>query len=306
MTSSSVSEHLPNWLRATSVELLIVGLALMPGCSHSEKAATFSGYMGSGAGAKQMTMAALEPVAQAAERQVIRTGSMQALSNDPAQSADKVQALVAEFGGVVDRSTINGERQHATSAEMTVRVPASRFDDFRGRIRQLAGRVQQETTEARDVTREATDQQATLQNYQAEEEQYRTLLKRAGTVKDIADVTQKLADVRGRIDRLQADIRFLQQQVQMSQLTLRILAEYTPEATEWHPLHQARQSLRDALSGFTDLADSIFAIIVFIPIALLWIVVSFVLLKLAWIVVRRIGRVFFPHFRLWRRTQQQG
>jgi hypothetical protein len=283
-----------------------LSILLASGCSYSKKVMPFSGTE------TRYTAATLDavrfgaPVAEAAERQVVRTGSMQTLSNDPARSADKVQGLVAEFAGVVDRSTINGERQHATSAEMTVRVPASRFDEFRGRVGQLAGRVQQETTEARDVTRESTDQQATLRNYQAEEEQYRALLKRAGTVKDIADVTGKLADVRGRIDRLQADIRLLQQQVQMSQLTLRILAEYTPEATEWHPLYRARQSLRDALSGFTDLMDSIFAIVVFIPIALLWIVVFFVLLKLAWIVVRRIGRIFFPDFRLWRRGPQQG
>lgn len=273
--------------------------SVMTACTYSKKAS-----FGAGSGVASISLAASPAIP--ADRQVVRTGSMQLISSDPAQTSDKVQTLVAEFGGVVDKSTINGERQHATSAEMTVRVPATRFDEFRGRLRQLGAKVQQETTEARDVTREATDQQATLRNYKAEEEQYLALLKRAGSIKDIADVTEKLADVRERIDRLEAEIRLLQQQVQMSELTLRVIAEYSPEATEWRPLYQARQSLRDALSGFTDFIDSIVAIVVFIPVALLWIVLFFVLLKLAWLVIRRIGRIFFPNFRLWRRREPAG
>jgi hypothetical protein len=234
---------------------------------------------------------------EAAERQIARTGSMRMVS-DPARTTDAIQKLTADFAGLVDRSVINGERERASTAEVTVRVPAQRFDEFRGRVRQL-GRVQQDSVQARDVTKEATDQQATLRNYRAEEEQYLALLKRAASVKDTADVTEKLANVRGRIDRLESEIRVLQQQVQMSQLSIEILAEYSPEATQWRPLYEARQALRNALDGLTDFIDSVFSILVFVPVILLWAVFIFVLLKLGWVLVRRLGRIFFPALPLW-------
>lgn len=170
------------------------------------------------------------------------------------------------------------------------------MNDARQELRKLGTRVQQESTAARDVTRDYVDQQAELRNLRAEEQQHLSILKRATQVKDITVVTEKLAEVRKRIDRLEAESRYLAEQVQMAELSVQILPEIKATVgLDWQPLNSARLALRSALDGIGDWVDGVIAIILHIPVILLWALTLALLVKIAWILLRATVRAVFPH-----------
>lgn len=228
------------------------------------------------------------------DRQVIRTASLQLFSNDPAQSAARAEQLAQSLGGFVISSAVSGSAHDEQSANLELRVPERRMNDARQELRKLGTRVQQESTAARDVTRDYIDQQSELRNLRAEEQQYLSILKRASQVKDITAVTEKLGEVRGRTDRLQAESRYLAEQVQMAELTVQILPEVKAAGLNWQPLNSARLAMRSALDGLSDWLDDIIAIVLHVPVVLLWVATLALLAKIAWILLRTAMRTFFP------------
>ena len=95
-------------------------------------------------------------------RKVIRTSSLELVVGHPAETLDTIAALVEGVGGYVETS--NGSGQNASSATLTVRVPADRFEQAKKAIRKLALHVESERVDAQDVTRQYVDQDARLRN----------------------------------------------------------------------------------------------------------------------------------------------
>jgi hypothetical protein len=236
-------------------------------------------------------------------RQVIRTGTLEIIATDPLHAAEQLRNLAGRFSGFVVNSQVTGSDERTRSAQVTIRIPAERFDEARAQVRELAISVEQDTIEARDVTREYVNQTATLHNCRAEEAQYLAILKRATEAKDVLEISSKLAEVRGRIEELQADLRFQRNQVEMSLLTTNITA--TAEARvfglRWRPLYKAKLSLREALSGMADYGDSMVELFLNLPVIAIWTVTVLALLKVGWLVLRRIVLLFFPGLAKWLR-----
>jgi hypothetical protein len=68
----------------------------------------------------------------------------------PAQTAEQITQLAQRAGGFLVTSNVNGGAD-ATSASLTLRVPAEKFDEVRVQIRKLALRVENESIERRTL-----------------------------------------------------------------------------------------------------------------------------------------------------------
>jgi hypothetical protein len=240
-------------------------------------------------------------------RQVIRSGTLEITSTDPSQAAELLHSLAVSLSGFVVSSRVSGSDEQTRSAQVTIRIPAERFDEARARVRTIAKTVDQDTTEAQDVTREYMDKSAELRNARAEEAQYREILKRATTTKDVLEVSSKLAEVRGRIDQREADLRYLQHQVEMSLLKINItaIAEARVFGIRWQPLYKAKLSLRGALSAIADYGDSMVELLVNLPVIAMWSITVMAVLKCGWILLRRGVLLFFPELGRWLRRRAQ-
>ena len=119
-----------------------------------------------------------------ADRKVVRTSSMELVVRKPADSAEQIRTLAERMGGFLLSSEVRGDSD-VSGGSLTVRVPASRFEEARAEIRKLALRIESEKIEAEDVTRQYVDQESNLRNLKAEEAQYLTILKQ---------VTRELAE----------------------------------------------------------------------------------------------------------------
>jgi hypothetical protein len=250
---------------------------------------------------------ALASSADSADRQVIRSGTLEIIATNPLHAAEDLRDLATHLSGFVVSSKTNGSDERMQSAQVTVRIPAERFDEARAQVRVIAKSVEQDSVEARDVTREYVDQEAALRNARAEEEQYLLILKRAASIKDILEVDSKLAEVRAHIDELQGDLRLLHHQIEMSLLTVNItpMADTQVLGIRWRPLYKAKLSLRAALSAIADYADSMLELLLNFPIIAIWAFTVIALLKIGWMVLRRMILLFFPALGTWLRRPLQ-
>lgn len=234
------------------------------------------------------------------DHQVVRTASIQLFSNNPGETANRVEQVTEQFGGFIVSSNVSGSERNEQSANVELRVPEPKLDDARKALRALGTRVERESTMARDVTRDYVDQQSDLRNLRQEEQQYLAILKKATQVKDITQVTEKVSDVRGQIEKLEAESRYLAEQVQMADIALQVLPEVkATSGIGWHPWNGARLAMRSALDGLADYVDGMVSVVLHVPVVLLWAVTLALLIKIAWLLIRVMGRALFPHASWW-------
>lgn len=154
-----------------------------------------------------------------------------------------------------------------------VRVPASGLETALVGFKKVAVRTEREQVTIRDVTREFYDNEAHMRNLEAEEQQYLAIMKQAHTVKDTLDVSEKLSDVRDRIERLDAQIQVMTHDIEMSVVTIALMEESDARlfGIRWRPLHNAKIVARELLAGLGDWVDWVVAVLIKLPLIVLWV-----------------------------------
>jgi cell division protein FtsL len=228
------------------------------------------------------------------DRRTIRNGEMDLIVKNPRDSSEAIRQLAERVGGFLVSSEISGE-EDASSASLTIRVPAARFEEARGEIRKLGLRVDSEKLEAEDVTRQYVDQSARLRNLRAQETQYLGILKQAKTVEDTLKVSDKLNEVRGEIEQQQAEFDALSKQVETVALTISLRAEADAKVfgLNWRPLYQLKLAARQGLDSIGDYAASMAAFLFYLPTVLLWLATILIGAAAGWRILRWAGKALF-------------
>jgi len=230
----------------------------------------------------------------AADRKLVRTGSLELTVKSPADAAEQIRRMAENMGGYLESAQIGGTKD-APTADITIRVPAVRFEDAKAQLRTLAARVESEKTDAQDVTRQYVDMEARLRNLRAEEAQYLAILKSAYKVEDLVQVTEKLSEVRGEIEQQQAEFQTLSKQVETVAITisLRAFADTQVFGLNWRPLYQLKLALRNGLEALGDYAATMAAILFYVPVILAWGLTILLAAVVGWRLLRWTARRFF-------------
>ena len=230
----------------------------------------------------------------AEDRRMVRTDSLDLVVNSPADSADNIRQLAEGVGGFLETSQVSGERD-ATTASLTIHVPAARFEEVRAAIRKLGLRVESERVEAQDVTKQYVDEESRLRNLCAQEAQYLAILKHASTVSDTLEVSEKLNEVRGEIEQQQAEFEALSKQVETVAITVSLEADVDTQVfgLHWRPLYQLKMAAHDGLNGLAGYAATMASVIFYLPAVLLWMGTILLGLALAYRILRWAGRALF-------------
>ncbi|MDX6611549.1 MAG: hypothetical protein QOD75_735 [Blastocatellia bacterium] len=230
---------------------------------------------------------------QASERKIIRNANLTVEVTSPTDTQRKVVSIAESHQGFVVTSestqrTTEDKSKPEITVNLTVRVPATQFNQVMEEIRALGIRVSQEKVTGQDVTEEFIDLEARIKNQKALEGQFIEIMKRAGKVEDALQVQRELAAVRTEIEKLEGRRRFLENQASLStiNITLQTPTEIVINAAGfWF-------NLKSAFGDGFDVAVAIIFFLIRAITALLPIVVL-VLLPLALIVkfvVRRLWR----------------
>ena len=129
---------------------------------------------------------------------------------------DQVASLAAANGGFVSSSSTSSN-DDARSGQLTVRVPADRFDSVRQSLSGL-GEVESQAIRGEDVSGQLVDFDARLKSLRAQEESLRVLVGQAKEVGEILQVQSSLFAVRQQIEQLVAQKANLEQATTLATL----------------------------------------------------------------------------------------
>lgn len=234
-----------------------------------------------------------QPGAEDTDRKIVRAAALEIEVKDSPACLQQIRGVAERVGGYLESSQTAGA--DAPAGNITIRVPALRFEEVLGEIRKLAVRIESEKVNAADVTRNYVDREAKLRNLRAEESQYLTILKRAATVQDTLDVSSKLNEVRGEIEEQQAEFAALTKQVETVAISVSLVptADTHVFGMHWRPWYTVKLAAHDGLDGLGSFAGTVTATVFLLPTILLWLAFVVISLAIAVRMLRWIWRVFF-------------
>ena len=128
------------------------------------------------------------------ERKIIRNADIRLETNSPEEAQQKITRIAESKNGfVIETSQTSSDVRTSTRdiVNMTIRVPAAKFDEAIGEIRATGSRVIEETVKGQDVTEEFIDIEARLKTQRALEEQFLEIMKRSTSVADALNVQRR-------------------------------------------------------------------------------------------------------------------
>ena len=200
-------------------------------------------------------------------------------------TADLDQKIKSLGGYVEDQSVHNGSNyasRRYRSANLTVRIPEEKADQFTSDISGLANVVSQ-NLRREDITLNYVATSSRVTALETEEARLLELLAQAETMEDLLTIEARLTDVHYELENYTSQLRLYDNQIDYATIYLYIeeVQEYTP-VEEPGFFERIRNTFSDALEG---LGDGIVNITVFLvgnsPYILVFCAMAFVIFKLA-------------------------
>lgn len=203
------------------------------------------------------------------DRKIIKTGTMQIEVPDIGKAIGQISDIAGQVNGYVVASNQRGD-EDSPSGYISIRVPATRFNDALQKLRDIATKIVTEGTTSQDVTEQYTDLQAQLKNYEATEAQYLELMKKAESVEDMLKVQDELSNVRGSIDRLKERIQYIERTTDMSLIEITLQKSRPIGASTW----DISDIFKTAVDGLVVFGKVLLTVLIWILVfAPLWIIV---------------------------------
>lgn len=153
------------------------------------------------------------------ERKIIKSGELRFQTRDLAETEKLVLNIVSELGGYISNNNTYSSDDRTTQ-NITVRVPAEKFDDLLERVSENARKIDYRNIHSQDVTEEFIDIEARLRTKKDLERRYLELLKKATRVEELVAIEKEIGTLRGEIESIEGRLKYLNNQVNMSTLTI--------------------------------------------------------------------------------------
>ena len=238
-----------------------------------------------------------EQQAQVGERMIIRNGNIEMTVEDMTEAKAAIEGMIAEMAGdgafIVssnEQNNISGDRG-ISRINMSIRVPADRFEETMDRLAGLAVRVISRNESGEDVTEEFFDLETRLESMEAARDRLLQIMQEARTTEDLLRAEEQLTRREAEIESLKGRLQFLAQSVALSsiQISMRPDRGAQPIPDRWRPDETTEQSFAFLLDSLRFLGDLlIFSVIVILP----WLLI----LALIFFAIRGVIR--------WRRKRQ--
>jgi hypothetical protein len=228
--------------------------------------------------------------AYAAERLIIRSGNVSLVVTDTraalATIEGIVQGMAAEGAFVVSADEVGGEDGSQPRITVSIRIPASRFDETMDRLAALAVSVANRSESSQDVTEEYVDLEARVESLETARQRLLEIMEEARSTKDLLEAEQQLTQREAEIESLKGRKQYLEQSARLSNIWIELQPYLLsqPVGDEWRPAETVRravEALLDGLRGFGDFLI-VFAIAVLPWLAALGLVVFLVVRLVRW------------------------
>lgn len=155
------------------------------------------------------------------ERSVIQTASLSVQVPVVSEALDDLRTLVTSSGGYVEYLNQSQSERWGESAELIVRVPAERLEDFVERSKEV-GEVSNLTLGQTDVTLTVQDLDARISAAQLSIERLEALIEQAGTLQELLQAETQLTDRQSQLERYTSQRQYYAEQVDLATVTLNV------------------------------------------------------------------------------------
>lgn len=280
---------------AATALLLVLGLAACSGSGADESSSDAGGpemaaegaYDGAVEGAVEgeardvaADAASAADATEVVAREVVVTGSMDLVAEDPSETADEITRMVEQAGGRIEGLTKSpGTDGEPGDASLTARIPADRTTSAVEAMSDVAT-VEHVEISKEDVTSQGQNLDARISALTTSTERLTELLASAGSTADLLEVERELATRQAELDSLAAQRGALSDQVALSTIWISISADAAPVSAP-------RSGFFDGLStGWSALSATVQTIVLALGVLLPWLAVAAV----AFLVVRLVRR----------------
>ncbi len=242
--------------------ILLALLVLVAGCSGAGAGASVdAGAEQRAAGDAEASGAASvadsdgggDPVARAANRQLVHTATVELRVDGYDRARERLTDAAERRGGFV--SDANSRRRttgagNYTTGTVTYRVPADEYEAFLETVNET-GTVVSSSQQTEDVTEQVVDLEARLRTLRAQRDRLRELYEQADDTEEVLSVERRLSEVQTEIERAAARKASLERQVALATVTVELREPRPdgPPAGAWYdtPLVEAFLSSVDGV-----------------------------------------------------------
>lgn len=168
------------------------------------------------------------------DRKLIRRVSLDAETENMDTLLNAIDSKVAELGGYVESRSVRGgsrygAREQSRYADLTIRIPAQRLDEFVTHVGDVSNVISTSET-SEDVTLSYVATESRMKALQAEEERLLTLIDSAANLSELLELEKRLTDVRTELEQVTSQLKLYDNLVDYGTVNLSIseVAQYTP------------------------------------------------------------------------------
>lgn len=203
---------------ATAMLVVCVGCEQRGPVNHNERLDTV-GLAGESMSVMSQKSGNAQPQKINIEKKLIKNGNISFETEDLAETKTTIVAATKKYQAYISSDNAYTS-QDRISNTLTVRVPASSFDDFLKDITEGIEELESKNINISDVTEQFLDIEARLRTKKKLEERFTQLLAKANNVRELLDIERQLANVRSEIESVEGRLKYLSNQVDFSTLTI--------------------------------------------------------------------------------------
>ena len=158
------------------------------------------------------------------DRKIVYRGTISAQTTNFDNDYNAILAKLGEYGGYVQSSAVSGTKpeewqETGRNAQMTLRVPSSKFDEFMKFLGSM-GETLSSAVNGEDISLQYFDTETRLETLRTREDRLEALLEKAATMEDIISLEQALSDVSYEIQSLEMNLRDFDSLIDFSTVTI--------------------------------------------------------------------------------------
>jgi hypothetical protein len=223
------------------------------------------------------------PTPEITNRKVVQNSNFSLLVKNVTESVENIKAKTKEILGYMVSMNID-RSEYGDTANIQVRVPTEKLDEFSNYLRGLAVKVVSENIEGTDITDQYVDIKRRLADLEKQRIRVETILESAKTVSEMMEVQRQLFQIQDQIDTYKGQLIYMNGTTKTSKLSIYISTDelslpYSP-SRPWRPEVIFKQAVRSFLEDLQDVGTLLIWVVVYSPLIILAIVVFKLIRKL--------------------------
>lgn len=206
------------------------------------------------------------------DRMIIRNGYLNLVVKDTLATQTEIGRLMDSLDGYIFSEDSYRYAEGLTQVEMSLRVPADRFNEAMVQLREMATEVTRDSVSSDDVTEEYVDLESRLRALEVKATKLEELMDRAEDTEAVLQVYQELSATQQEIEHVKGRMKYLERSAALATITVSLTPDELAQPMEiagWRPQGTLKQAVAALIHTFQALATALIWILFYVVPVLL-------------------------------------